>query len=298
MPTPLSVYHRRLVIENYLRLDVGDAVVVLISPMHPSFLTWAPLLQAYTDQPLALFSSAASIRSNVKSHPEREKLYHNGLSVDAFKSLMTVAGGGALVLSACNSNIDIQLKYCDVFDCHPSAHRLQVWSQRKHNSNVCRALEKMTDTNNQQAMLLRFYDELFSDAGATHALSSAYSRYLTQQAAELNLKGYKEGNISTAKIRSNFRLPASDSAFVAFRALVDLENKNSDFVVRVGKEERYDARSVNPFGDIWYLVHVCFVLCWDLRRPNSSNCPLQNRDRGRARPPRIFGRNKSVRGKR
>jgi hypothetical protein len=119
---------------------------------------------------------------------------------------VTVADGGALALSTCNSNIDIQLKYCEVFDSHPPAHGLQVWSQKKHNSNFSVALEKMTDTNNKQAMLLRFYDELVGDARATHALSSAYSRYLTQQAAEQNLKEYKEDNISTSSPQASSRM--------------------------------------------------------------------------------------------
>jgi hypothetical protein len=130
MPTPLSFYHRRLVIEDYLRLDVGDAVVVLISPKHPAFLTWALLLHAYyTDLPLAPIQFQKKRRLylfygiplTVKAIQKGKSFttYHNGLSFDAFQSLTTVAGGGALVLSTCNSNIDIQLKYCEVFNSHP-----------------------------------------------------------------------------------------------------------------------------------------------------------------------------------
>jgi hypothetical protein len=138
----------------------------------------------------------------VTSHPDRDMLFNNGMTQSLLKTRMTATGSGALVLlSSLHTSAAIQLKYGDVFEAQPAHHLLQVWSTAKHNSNFYRTLAKLTDPTNQSALLLRYYDELFGDARATHALSQAYNQYLANQTAEVNLGIYKQGNISSAKIR-------------------------------------------------------------------------------------------------
>ena len=219
---PLSPFHRRLVLEDYLRLSVGDSVVALIHTDHPGFSsTWSPLLFSYYKRrPLAPISFKKrgiiyqyySLPMTVVSHPERERLHNNGLSCDDFKYLMTEVGGGALVLGILGCEFAVQLKFGHFFEPHPATHFIQLWADSKHDSNFYRQLVKMTDPRRRSALLFRYYDELFGDARSIHALSLEYSKFLSQESVHMNLAAYKTGNILSSKIRTNFKLEVIPSS--------------------------------------------------------------------------------------
>ena len=126
----------RLVLEDCLRLKVGDNIVVLMCRDDDMYSSWKesildPFYKSgnYTatyDFGNKYFHSVPMI---IIEHMDRKNLVEGYYTEDTFKNLCSETSGASFCVQAANGQ-DIFIKYSSIFD-HPNT--LQVWAQWRKN---------------------------------------------------------------------------------------------------------------------------------------------------------------------
>ena len=242
---PLTVFHQRLLIEDFMMLEPGATIFCLISPTHyflnPSAqygsiqiqsqwinlmskaLTFAPY------QPLQINGKTFfTITLTVHSNPNLQNFKDKILTQSEICYLCGKSGGGGLNCNIAVSKVDCSNTInCKLFKFHhfmDNPDNIQFWGIQL-SSRIPKIKDSLSKLKGGLPSIIprlkRYMDEYEGDSTSTLVLAQFYEVKVKEQEFKLKLEAYRESKISSSRIALNFTLSDDDPSFVKFRSHVD-----------------------------------------------------------------------------
>jgi hypothetical protein len=247
-PCPLSIFHQRLIIEDFMLLEPGESIICLLSSGH-YFLNstvqfgskqlsnrWVSTIKralAVSPHKPVILSGVTyfPFQIRVHSNPSVHDFVDRNMIKSEIEHLCTYEGGGGIncdiVVGEQGETCRELFKFYDLIYCYDS---IQFWKVQLSSQipKIKDCLIKFKDIPSLGPRVIHFLKEFEGDSASTLlALVQYYELRVKDIEAEAKITLYKTSAISTNKLIANFRLAEDDKRFTDFRDYVDDLTRNA-----------------------------------------------------------------------
>jgi hypothetical protein len=239
-PCALSMFHQRLIVEDFMLLEPGDSLICLMSSAHYMLNASAPygskslsnhwkttIKFALESLPLkpVVFSGITyfPFTIDVHSNPSYNNFVDKNMTKSEIEHLCTYKGGGGIY---CNislgkgSTCRELFKFYDLINCY---HSIQFWKIQLSSQipNVKACLRHYKDIPSLAPRVLHFLNEFEGDSSSTLPLVQYYELRVKDMESDAKFTTYKASAISSNKLIANFSLTDDDTRLAEFRDYVE-----------------------------------------------------------------------------